>query len=236
MTQIAEIITEYCMKQVQDEDLEELFQTDTALFFRRAWGYLLPALSLFTTPFRMQTYLFGSASDPKLVEPSYDSTLVTVSEDHEEPFTVALGEEYAGYELCGARIRAEDAYGGVGYQPLTADYDASTGNLTLPAMSAGTTLDVDFYTDGYFVNNLTNHMKLICGMLFEEVWSTRLSEDLLDRTPKIEDRSFKVPNIANKQNSDNERLRYIRTRNAGEMRALEQNMFMAEKMPGLLFP
>lgn len=228
-TPILLAITKYCSIYVDDIRLSELTVSDPPLFARNMWQYLLPALTLFDRPSEMQKYIFGTTENPNLIEPVYDSTTITTTEEYTESFTFNLGEQYAGYDLCALRLRLLDRTGNVVMQPCLCEYDSETANVTVilqdgETLDSGSVLDFDFYKDGYFVNTMTPEMLNIIGLCFQAVWQNRFNTDWLSNVSKIEDKSFQEQNRANKMNADGMRLREDLTALAGKLRKFEQDV------------
>lgn len=230
MTKILQVITEYCSLYVDDIRLSDLASTDMPLYARRMYQYLKAGLPLFSIPTEMQSYLVGDKYSPNLIEPKIDSALYQTTKDYNDNFEINLGEEYKGYELYSCRVREINRVGDVLYTPISADYDADTGIMTVKATAdnpimSGTVLDLDFYTDGYFVNDLTPTIMSIIGTCFQVVWQDRFNTDWLSMVSKIEDKSFTEQNRANKMKADTERLTQLRQKLYGEMRRYEQNLY-----------
>lgn len=232
------VMTKYCSVYVNDQRLTDLAQSDMPLYAWRMWGYLLPAISLFTLPDEMSAYLKGTLETPKLTEPKFASYRYTVEQDATSPVTVSLGEEYVGFKLfsCHALEQVDD-FGTVEPVPVTlASYNAETGEVTLQAseeapIPAGTVFDMDFYTDGAFENPLTHDMMNILGLCFRVVWLLRFDTDWLSIVSKIEDKSFTVQNIANKERADRETVESAIKQLNGEMRAYERKLNYNKTFP-----
>ena len=232
------VMTKYCSVYVNDQRLTDLAQSDMPLYAWRMWGYLLPAISLFTLPDEMSAYLKGTLETPKLTEPKFASYRYTVEQDATSPVTVSLGEEYVGFELfsCHALEQVDD-FGTVEPVPVTlASYNAETGEVTLQAseeapIPAGTVFDMDFYTDGAFAHTLSPEIMQILGICFQETWQDRFNTDWLSMASKIDDRSFTEQNRANKVRADTERLIAIRTKRAEAMRRYENNLAFRKAFP-----
>lgn len=228
MTQLLEVITKYCDVYVDDARLKQKKATDQPLYAREMWGYLLPAISLFTLPSEMPEYLFGTESNPMLVEPKFADTQYTLETEATGDFSVSLGEDFAGYEICSCRLKVTDEGGYTQYYPLEINYDTATGNVTVSAgetLAAGSVLDFDFYTDGYFENTLSPRVKNILGKCFQTVWQNRFNTDWLSIVTKVDDKSFTEQNRASKMNADTERLIQIDAELAGELRKFEQDVY-----------
>lgn len=236
-TQILSVITDYCSIYVDDLNMSELASSDPPLFARNMWQLLKPALSKFTNPPEMQAYIFGTETNPKLIEPSYDSTLYTTEVDYSADFTINLGTDYTDYDIAAVRYRFEDRTGSIVYIPFACEYDSTFGIITVhvptgEAVKAGSVFDIDLYADGYFVNTLSPQMCDIIGLCFQYVWQDRFNTDWLSIVSKIEDKSFQEQNRANKMNADSMRLREMATKLYDRMRKFEQDMAYKSTFPG----
>ena len=230
MTPILQVITQYCSRYVDDIRLTDLAETDAPLYARRMYQYLMPAIPLFSVPTEMQEHLLGTITNPKLVEPQYDSTLYTVDEDYNTTLEISLGEEFIGYEICACRIKSTDDTGEIILMPIAVDYNSATGVVTIDAtienpIESGTILDFDFYKDGYFTETLTPTIMNILGMCFQVIWLEGFSTEWLSMVTKVEDESFYEQNRANNKRADAEKLKLARQQLAGEMRRYEQNLY-----------
>ena len=237
MTPILKVITEYCDIYVDDINLQALAVEDKPLYARRMWGYLRAAIPLFSLPANMQLYLVGTKDNPKLAEPVYGSLTYTTTEDITDSFTLTLDENGKGHDLFCCRVRVVDDFDNVILLPTSGiTYDSEAGTVTFTATSEnpipkGTTFDMDFYTDGSFMETLTPEELNILGLCFQIVWQTRFMNDWLSNVSKVEDKSFYEQNRANKIKADTERLREMRTILAEEMRRYEQNLYYRKTFP-----
>ena len=237
MTPILKVITEYCDVYVDDINLKTLAAEDKPFYARRMWGYLRAAIPLFSLPANMQLYLVGTAKNPKLTEPVFDSYTYTTAEEITDNFTLTLGDEYKGFELYCFRLREVDDFDNVILLPTSGiSYDKEAGTVTFTAtpenpIPKGTIFDMDFYTDGSFAETLTLEEMHILGLCFQIVWQTRFMNDWLSNVSKVEDKSFYEQNRANKIKADTERLREMRTILAEEMRRYEQNLYYRKTFP-----
>lgn len=231
MTKILQVLTEYCGQYVDDIRLSELAATNAPLYARKMYNYLPPAIAKFTMPPEMQEYLLGTESNPNFVEPKYTDYQYIVQTDLTTNTNIVLGTEYIGYELFSAQIKKADAVGNIVYIPANnAQYDSATGTITLSASAdepivAGTVYEFDFYTDGYFVKDLSNSIMDILGLAFAVVWQNRFAQDWLSMVPKVEDKSFSEQNRANKINADTERLRELRVQLNDAMLRYTENCY-----------
>lgn len=236
-TPILRVISEYCNIYVDDINLQQLAEEDKPLYARRMWGYFKPAISLFTLPAQMPIYLMGTPENPKLIEPIYGSFQYVVENEKTSDFSIELNESGIGYELFSCRVREVDDFGNVIMLPTSnVKYDSETGIVTFYAspenpILKGTTYDMDFYTDGYFIENLTSEIMNILGLCFQVVWLTRFMNDWLSMVSKVEDKSFFEQNRANKMKANIEQVQYAETTKNQAMRRLEQNLVQRKTLP-----
>lgn len=230
MTPVLKIITDYCTQYVDDDRLETLSVTDSALWAWSMWKFLKVGISLCTKPYELMAYLLGTPDEPHIVEPKFDTVSYTTAQAYTEDITVELGEEYAGYEVCVCRMRSINSGGVVSLIPMPCFYDAQTGSVRISVsedevIPKGTTFEFDFYTDGYFTENLSWDVCDILGTAFQVSWQNRFNTDWLSLVVKIEDKSFYEQNRANKENADTTRLNELNKVLAGKLRAWEQNLY-----------
>lgn len=236
-TPILKVISEYCNIYVDDINLQQLAEEDKPLYARRMWGYFKPAISLFTLPAQMPIYLMGTPENPKLIEPIYGSFQYVVENEMTSDFSIELNESGIGYELFSCRVREVDDFGNVIMLPTSnVKYDSETGIVTFYAspedpILKGTTYDMDFYTDGYFIENLTSEIMNILGLCFQVVWLTRFMNDWISMVSKVEDKSFFEQNRANKMKANIEQVQHAETTKNQAMRRLEQNLVQRKTLP-----
>lgn len=230
MTAILKLLTQYCDVYVDDINLKKLLYTNTPLYARRMWQILRPSIALFTIPAEMQIYLTGTNSHKKLTEPLFNSYRFVSDKTYTSTVTLNLDEEYKNFELFSSNLIETDEYGGVSTVEFPALYDEKSGKINISAseekpLIEGTVIDFDFYTDGYFEENLSIEMLNILGVCFQFVWTDRFNTDWLSNVSKIEDRNFSEQNRANKMRADTQRLESIGQKLSGMMRRFEQNGF-----------
>lgn len=236
-TPILKVISEYCNIYVDDINLEKLAVEDMPLYARRIWGYFKVSIPKFNLPATMPIYLMGTPENPKLKEPIFGNTQYVAKQDETQNIMWDLGESGKGYELFCCRIRTFDDFGNVIMIPTDiAEYDKENGTVTFKAsvenpILKGTIFDLDFYTDGYFKEDLTSEEMNILGLCFQIVWQTRFMNDWLSNVSKVEDKSFYEQNRANKIRADNERLQVLKVNLAEAMRAYERNLAYRNKFP-----
>lgn len=238
MTPLLKVLTEYCATYVDDIRLQELSIENPALYARKMSQYFIPSIALFSIPAEMQEYLVGNKYNPKFFEPIYDNKRVTTSGKQTKSFTIDLGEEYQGHELFSANILSLNG-GKVKTTPTNiCEYDSATGIIKVTAseenpIEDNTTFDFDFYTDGWFEEELSSQVMNILGICFQCVWQDRFNTDWLSNVAKVEDKSFYEQNRANKMNADTARLNQLRQKLAGEMRRFEQNLYYKKTVLGV---
>lgn len=236
MTYFLKIITEYCEQYVDDIRLEELKQLNPPLYARRMYQYFRAAIPLFSLPPEMQGYLVGTKDNPKMKESLYDNTLYTVETTQDEDFTIELGTAYKDYDIVSCQLREQSNSGDVLLTPLKLNYDKATGDVTIfvpqgKPIKENSVLDFDFYTDGYFDEDLSMEIMNILGMCFQVVWQDRFNTDWLSLVSKVEDKSFSEQNRANKENADTERLNMLRRKLSETMRRYTQNKYYSQVVP-----
>lgn len=236
-TPILKVITQYCTILIDDINLDALARENMPLYARRMWSYLQAAIPNFTTPSGMIPYLMGTPDAPKLIEPIYGSFQYITAEDLTEDTVITLGDSGKGYELFCCRIETIDKLDRVTMVPTNlATYNSEEGTVTLTASTdkpipKGTIFDMDFYTDGYFKEDLSVEIMRILGLCFQVIWQTRFNNDWLSNVSKVEDRSFSEQNRANKEKADNERLAKYKSNLNSAMRAYERNLAIRKALP-----
>lgn len=179
-TTFSEIITNFAMQGNKDLNWQSELATSPARFFRAKSAAVINAIPRFNRPPEMASFLTFSA-------PLYDDTSMTV--DAEMPAGSVIESGLKNYELCSVVIVHPDGSA----TPVESTYDAATGNVTLSeAVSAGSSIDIDAYSDGQFDRELTLEQKRILGLCVVTDWFYRFSNDWLNMTPKIKDKTFDV--------------------------------------------
>ncbi len=184
-TTFSDIITlSLASKIINDLRWEQDFRENAALFLRQKSVAMELAIPKFNRPPEIREFLSYTA-------PSFDSyyeyleTAVTGSASFD---TGAIG-----YELCNVGILSINKYNEPEYTPITDfSYDAETGIVTINGdYAARTEIQFDFYTDGVFDNELNAEIKEILCLCLEMVWETGFSGEWLNRTPIIQDKTFR---------------------------------------------
>ena len=215
MTGWSEIICDYAMLFINDDRMTDKLKNNSARFFREMSLYMRSAIPRFNRPPEIILWL------KRGTEPKYDSFLWTVPEGEPGPATIPTG--MTGYELCSGVIRKEDRYGNPIETSVDVQYDPETGEVTVAETVPGTVYDFDFYTDGYFENELTPEMKRLLGLCVQSVWENRFTSAWLPREAKVTDRSFTPPNEANWTRAQEEKRRSLAATLNEELRQYEYN-------------
>lgn len=226
MTKILQVLTEYCNPYVDDIRLAEKQADNPPVYAWTMWQYLKPQMARFTVPVEMGEYLHKD-----LVEPRFDSFRYVAADTLTAPTVVSLGEEYKGFELFSAHLLTLAK--NLDLLATATDlisYNANDGTITVNAsaeqpVELGTMIDLDFYTDGEFAQELSPEIMTILGICFECGWNTRFENDWLSNVSKVEDRSSYQQNIANRMAKGSERLVLVERKLAGAMRRFEQNAY-----------
>lgn len=215
MTGWSEIICHYAMLLINDDRMADKLKNNPARFLREMSLFMRSAIPRFNRPPEIIQWL-------KLGDgPKYDSFLWTVPEGEPGPATIPTG--MTGYELCSAVIRGKDRYGNLIETPVDVQYDPEAGDVTIAEAIPGTIYDFDFYTDGYFKNELTQEMKRLLGLCVQSVWENRFTSEWLPRAAKVTDRSFTPPNEANWTRAQEEKRRSLAATLNEELRQYEYN-------------
>ena len=171
-------------KIINDIRWEQDFRENAALFLRQKSKALELAIPKFNRPPEIREYL-------EYTTPSFDSYYENVSTAVVSTVTFATGK--MGYELCNVGILSINKYDEPEYTPIMDfTYDAETGNvIVLGNYPANTEFQFDFYTDGVFKNELNMEIQEILCYCLNMVWETGFSGEWLNRTPILQDKTFR---------------------------------------------
>ena len=184
-TTFSDIITlALTSKIINDLRWEQDFAENAALFLRQKSAAVELAIPKFNRPPEIREYLAYTA-------PSFDSYYEKIVDDVQG--TVTIETEMTGYELCNVGTLSIDQYGDPTYTPVkTFTYNAETGDvIVLGNYPANTEFQIDFYTDGVFTNELNMEVQEILCYCLNMVWETGFSGEWLNRTPILQDKTFK---------------------------------------------
>lgn len=171
-------------KVINDMRWEQDYRENAALFLRQKSTAMEMAITKFNRPPEIREYL-------SYTTPSYDSYY----ELQEAPVTngVTIKTGMTGYEICNVGVLSVNQYDEVDYTPVTGFlYNAETGDVTIGgSYPAKTEFQFDFYTDGVFDNELNAEIKEILCLCLAMVWETGFSGEWLNRTPILQDKTFR---------------------------------------------
>lgn len=200
-TKWAEIVSNYAMLLIDDIRLQDEAAENPAAFLRKMSIYVSYAIPLLCEPPELLPYL-----EDGLVEPVYDDYGWTSTQESTEQETV-VHTGLTGFGLFSCVIRTVDAAQNVSYTPYTAAaYDPETGDVTFPVQSAeGIDYSLDFYTDGFFAQELSRSIKNLLGLAVAVGWDERFNNTWLNFQMKLHDKSFDNVNESNYMRASSER-------------------------------
>lgn len=187
-TTFSDVLLNDVMTLIDDITWREELALSPAAFLRAKSLYLVLGIPRFNHPPEAQLWLRNTP-------PVYDDYAYTAQTDETAPVVLETG--LTGFDLCSVTVRTQNG-NDVQVTPVNASdvtYDTGTGRVTVEtALSAGQTLDVDFYKDGVFERELTGEMRRILALCVQTVWENRFSGEFLARTMKISDKTFVAAN------------------------------------------
>lgn len=184
-TTFSDIITlAMASKIINDLRWEQDFRENAALFLRQKSNAMQLAIPKFNRPPEMRQYLSFTA-------PAFDSYYEYVQTAVTGSITVQTGA--IGYELCNVGVLSVNQFNEPDYTPVTGfSYNDETGDVTITGnYPANTEFQFDFYTDGVFDQDLNYEIQEILCYCLAMVWETGFSGEWLNRTPILQDKTFK---------------------------------------------
>lgn len=218
MTTYWEIYEKFALANITDLELNDLFETNPAQFGIRMEMYMLNGIALFTRPELVQD-LLADREDAKV------DNLQTILE---EP-TKSLNTGKKGFDKVNATyIKGVDEDTDMPIiENLPLSYNKETGEIVfVEEQPIGTDIDIDFYKDGYFNQDLNLTEKRILGRCIQESWENKFMGREIDRMLIIEDRQTKVANQANRSNSLTQRFEVLSGVLQAEMQRYEDSCAM----------
>ena len=224
-TLFSDVLTGYAMQFIDDVRWQEQLSLNPAQFFRAKSQTLISAIPRFNRPPNMQEYL-------KYEAPAYADAIHAVLDTDTFPLTITTTA--TGYDLCNVGYVTTDSVGGATYTPITGFiYDAETGEVVIQdELPVGTEIDIDFYTDGYFVNDLDDTQKRLLGLCVAYDWYYRFENAFLNVLNPITDKTFNPRSAtAEDKRANTGRYAEIMRQLSSEMLAYEQRLYALKYIP-----
>lgn len=224
-TLFSDVLTGYAMQFIDDVRWQEQLSLNPAQFFRAKSQTLISAIPRFNRPPNMQEYL-------KYEAPAYADAIHTVLDTDTFPLTITTTA--TGFDLCNVGYVTTDSVGGATYTPITGFiYDAETGEVVIQdELPVGTEIDIDFYTDGYFVNDLDDTQKRLLGLCVAYDWYYRFENAFLNVLNPITDKTFSPRSAtAEDKRANTGRYAEIMRQLSSELIAYEQRLYALKYIP-----
>ena len=226
-TRFSTVITG-AMHFVDDVRWQEQLQTDPAQFFRAKSAFVIAAVPRFTCPPNIQSYLTYSM-------PLSDSDVYIAEEAQESGFVVPTGK--TEFELCSVALENQEPNGSVYLSPVACEYDSETGDVTvLTDVAKGSSLVLDFYTDGVFDNDLDDTQQRILSLAMAVDWYFQFANAYLGVANLVTDKSFTLKSPSEHIKANTERLRYLQEQLRSELHAYEQRLYKLQFTPKSFLP
>ena len=229
-TGFSEIITKHAMNFIEDVNWTEQLQENPAQFFRAKSLILLNSIPRFNRPYNIREFL------QDYTEPTYADMYVTADTT---ATSITVETDCTGYELCNTGI-VEQANGTITYTPCITHYFPETGVVVVEAregqIKQGQQIEIDFYTDGYFNNDLTPTQKRILGLCMAVDWYYSFANTFLNVANLITDKTFNLRSPSEHIRVNTERYRNLESKLSSELMAYEQSCFAVQTVAKTTFP
>jgi hypothetical protein len=215
----------YVTAEIDDINWQTELAQNPAQFFRAKSQFVIAAIPRFSRPPEAKDWLAYTA-------PTYDDYLYVAEEDESAPVTISTSLD--DFEMCNVGLLSTDAAGNVTYTPVTDyTYDADTGEVTLntTSLTAGQQVDIDFYSDGTFANPLNGEIWRILGLCTAYAWFSHFTNNWLNLTPKVKDRTFDVGSESAHMTASTTKLSEMNKKMNDSMLRLEENLMYRQVMP-----
>ena len=224
-TTFSEILTSSAMQFIDDPRWSEQLALNPAQFFRAKSQALIMAIPRFNRPPNIQSFFAykNSASD--------DYTYIVTEED---TFPKTLETGLQRYELVCVGTVVKSQNGSVTYTPYKEFvYDDITGNVILnEAIPAETTVEIDFYTDGQFENDLDDTQKRIMGLCVAYDWYYKFANSFYNVLNPVTDKTFSPRSAPSEdKRSNTSRMKELWQQLSSELLAYEQGLYIRKYMP-----
>ena len=226
-TGFSEIITG-AMLFIDDVRWQEQLQADPAQFFRAKSALVISAVPRFNCPPNIQERL---GYTPCL----YTDAVYVATQDEESGFVISTG--LTEYDLCSVVIENAEPNGTPYLAPVQSEYDPVTGDVTiLQRIAGGTSLVLDFYTDGTFENELDDDQKRILSLAVAVDWYFQFANAYLGVANLVTDKSFNLKSPSEHIKANTERLKYLQAQLRSELHAYEQRLYKMQFVPKPFLP
>lgn len=187
-------IYECALTEINSETLRMYKRVNPALFYRKMFLYLQNGIPYFDTP-------MGIGERLRYTMPQwYDDESGGIYVKLEEKQKI-INTGVTGFDMACA-VNEDGA--------VNVLYDKSNGDVTLTdEYPAGTCINIDFYTDGFFETELSIKEIHILGVCTALAWFKHFANDEVDMTPKMHDSSFKTISEAADTNARTARLNQL---------------------------
>ncbi len=222
-TTFTEVLTQYAMQEIDDISWTRALQENPAAFLRAKSDTLISAIPRFSRPPEIQGWLTFTA-------PQYESWLYTSADGDTAP--VALETGVTGMDICSGTLIGTASNGTQTFEPVAAEYDSETGTVTVSVdIPAGASLDLDFYKDGAFDNDLNVEQKHILGLCTALQWYSRFANTWLNMQPKIKDKSFDVGSESAQMTANTAKFKEMRLALNDALLRYEENVYYRQRYP-----
>lgn len=214
-TTFSDVITNNALIEISDVRLNEELEQNPAAFMWKMAAYLKDGIPLFKHPAEAKSWL-------SYTDAAYEQESFNISPDDIAPYTL---QGAAGYDMASAAIITYDKFNNPVFTPVACTYDSETGTITIPeTIEGGGEVEVYYYTDGTFDNDLADDIKRILGLCVQYVWTSRFVNDYVVQSAKVHDKDFNISSEANYNRAETDRLNRLRDHLYDEQRSLEQNL------------
>lgn len=229
-TGFSEIITQNAMNFIEDVNWTEQLQENPAQFFRAKSLILLNAIPRFNRPYNIREFM-QDYTEPQYADLYYEAETTATS--------ISFDTGMLNFELCCSGLVITEN-GNTTYVPCITHYFPENGTVVVEArdgkIEQGQHIEIDFYTDGYFNNDLTPTQKRIMGLCMAVDWYYAFANTYLNVANLITDKTFNLRSPSEHIRVNTERYRNLESKLSSELMAYEQSCFAVDTVPHTTFP
>ena len=226
-TTFFEILSNHALQFIEDPRWQDEIAINPALFGRAKSQILINSIPRFNRPPNIVSKL-------RFTEPLFDDYEQTMDTEETNP---VISTSKTEFEICSTGIVSKDEDGNIKYDAIGNSYDSETGDVTiLGTVHAGDTIQIDFYTDGYFDNDLTQDQKRILGLCVAVDWYYKFANSYLNVANLITDKTFQLRSPSEHIRVNTERYRMIEGKLSAELMAYEQKLYINQFVSGVALP